>query len=110
MVKKMANRSFLDLIFAEALASGMARELARAERPPPDNFFVLPGDVRAWRQIQTASKNENMVVCVEITRKESGNNSCKKVQGIFMDMAREFENIPFLRVFIEPPLATFEEV
>ncbi len=48
-----------------------------------------------------------MVVCLEITRKDQ--EKCVRVQGIYMDMAREFENIPFLRVFIEP-LSTFDEV
>lgn len=95
-------------MLAEALASGLARERAQAERPPPDNFFVLPKELRAWRQIQEASKKENMVVCLEITRR--GNENCTRVQKIYMDMAREYENIPFLRVFIEPPFVTFDEV
>ncbi len=103
----MANLSFLDLILAEALAAGLARERAQAEKPPPHNFFVLPKDLRAWRQIKEACKKENMVVCLEITRKDQ--EKCVRVQGIYMDMAREFENIPFLRVFIEP-LSTFDEV
>ena len=103
----MANRSFMEMIFEDALASGLARELARAERPPPENFFLLPSDVKAWREIQVASKNENMVICLEITR--NGNEKCKMVQSIFMDMARKFENVPFLRVSIQP-FATFDEV
>jgi len=103
----MANISFLDLMLAEALAAGLARERAQAERPPPDNYFVLPSDLRAWHQIKNASKKENMVVALEITRK--GNDNCSRVQKIYMDMAREFENIPFLRVFIEP-FETHDEV
>ena len=106
--QKMANISFLDLMLAEALAAGLARERTQADRPPPDNFFVLPDDLRAWHQIKDASKKENMVVALEITRK--GNDACSKVQRIYMDMAREFENIPFLRVVIEPIFATFDEV
>ncbi len=104
----MANLSFFDLMLAEALAAGLAREAAQAQaKPPPDNFFVLPSDLRAWRQIKEASKKENMVVCLEITRK--GNENCARVQRIVMDLAREYENIPFLRVFIELG-STFEEV
>ncbi len=35
----------MDLLLAEALAAGMARQAAEnAQRPPPDNFFVLPPD------------------------------------------------------------------
>lgn len=35
----------MDLLLAEALAAGMARQAAEArQRPPPDNFFILPPD------------------------------------------------------------------
>ena len=94
----MANLTFLDLLFAEALASGLAREARRAERPPPDNFFLLPRDPDAWMKIQEASRKENMVVCVEFT--DNSNDNCKTVQGIFMDLAREFDGIPFVRAVI----------
>ena len=103
----MAQFSFLDLMFAEALASGLAREAIRAERPPPDNFFLLPKDPGAWKMIKEASKKENMVVCVEIT--DGMNENCKRVRSIFLDMAREFDGIPFVRVNIEPG-ATYIEV
>ena len=95
----MAGISFLDLLFAEALASGMAREAARArERPPPDNFFLLPRDPRAWRQLKEASKKENMVIAVEITDNTSDN--CLRMQKLFMELAREHDGMPFLRVQI----------
>ena len=103
---KMAGISFLDLMFAEALASGLAREAARAEKPP-DNFFLIPPDPRAWRQIQEASKKENMVIAIEITENSSMN--CKRMQQVFMDLAREIEGIPFLRVQVGPG-GTYEEV
>ena len=36
---------FMDLLLAEAIAAGMARQAAEArQRPPPDNFFILPPD------------------------------------------------------------------
>ena len=94
----MANISFLDLMFAEALASGLAREGRRAERPPPDNFFLMPGDGDGWRKIRDASKRENMVVCIEFT--DNSNDNCLQVQRVFMDLAREFEGIPFIRAVI----------
>lgn len=104
----MAGLTFLDLMLAEALAAGLARDSIRAERrPPPDNFFLLPSDPAAWRKVQEASKKENMVVCIEITNDTTEN--CRRVQTIFMDMAREFEGIPFFRVIIRPG-ATFDEV
>ena len=96
----MANISFLDLMLAEALASGLAREARRAERPPPDNYFLLPPDPDAWRKIRDASKKESMVVCIEFTDNSSEN--CRRVQGVFMDLAREFEGIPFVRAVISP--------
>ena len=104
---KMAGISFLDLMFAEALASGLAREARRAERPPPDNFYLLPRDPNAWRQIQTACKKENMVIAVEIT--DDRNENCRRVQSLFVEMAREFDNIPFLRAKIALG-STFDEV
>ena len=94
----MAGISFLDLLFAEALASGMAREARSRGRPPPDNFFLLPRDPRAWRQIQIASKKENMVIAVEIT--DSVSENCQRMQKVFVEMAREFDGMPFLRVQI----------
>lgn len=100
----MANISFLDLMFAEALASGLAREAMRAEQPPPDNFFLLPPVPEAWSKIQEASRKENMVVCVEFT-----SDNCKPLQRLFMDLAREFEGIPFLRAVIRPGI-TYDKV
>ena len=104
---KMAGISFLDLLFADALVSGLARDAARAERPPPDNFFLVPRDSQAWRQIQEASKKENMVIAIEIT--DNVNVNCKRIQQVFMDMAREFDGIPFLRVQVGPG-GTYDEV
>ncbi len=104
----MANVSFLDLMFAEALASGLAREAMREQmRPPPDNFFLLPPDITAWKKIQEASRKENMVVCIEFTDDSSDN--CKPVQRLFMDLAREFEGIPFIRATIKP-FSTYDTV
>ena len=43
----------MDLLLAEALAAGMARQAAEnAQRPPPDNFFVLPPDAQVSAQNQ----------------------------------------------------------
>ena len=107
----MAGISFLDLLFADALAAGMAREAARArERPPPDNFFLLPRDPRAWRQIQEASKKENMVIAVEVT--DSVSENCLRMQKLFVELAREHDGMPFLRVVISGGLggSTYDEV
>ena len=91
----MAGVSFLDLLFAEA--TGMAR-VRDARSREPDNFFLLPRDPRAWRQIRAASKKENMVIAVEIT--DNVNENCQRMQRVFVDLAREFDCIPFMRVEI----------
>jgi len=103
----MAGISFLDLLFAEAIAAGLARQAMRAERPPPENFFVLPKDPRAWKLIHAKNKAENMVCAIEITN--NGRENCRRVQPLFVDLAREFDSIPFLQVAIAPG-ATYDEV
>ena len=104
----MAGISFLDLMLAEAIAGGLAREqAARRARPPPDNLFVIPRNPHAWRQIKDACKKENMVTCVDITDGTSEN--CTRVDSVFIDLAREFDGIPFFVVKVGP-LGTFDEV
>lgn len=101
----MAGVSFLDLMFAEALMAGLARDAQRRqERPPPDNFFVLTRDPRAWMQIKEACKKENMVVCLEFINEGTSSS-------VFIDLAREFDSIPFLRVKVGSGLGgTYDEV
>ncbi len=103
----MAGISFLDLMLAEALAGGLAREQARRERPPPDNVFVIPKEFRAWNQIKEACRKENMVFLVDITDGTSEN--CKRVDSVFFDMAREFDALPFFLVKVGP-FGTFDKV
>lgn len=95
-VEFVLEMSFLDLLLAEAIAAGLAREAAR-ERPP-ENFFVLPREPRAWRMFQTASQKEMMVVAIEITNNMAPN--CRAVQPLFIELARKFSSVPFLRVEI----------
>ena len=100
----MAGMSFLDLMFAEALVAGLARDAQRRERPPPDNFFVLTRDPRAWMQIKEACKKENMVICLEFINEGTSSS-------MFVDLARDFDGIPFLRVKVGPGIGgTFDEV
>ena len=93
---------FFDLLLADAIASGLARqaaaERARQERPPPDNFFILPADPQAWRQVHASCKRENMVICVEVT--DDSHQGSRSVQPMFVDLAREISNIPFFRIKI----------
>ena len=97
--------SFLDLMLAEALASGLAHGVRhqRQEKPPPENFFALSNEPQAWEQFKEASKKENMVVCVEFVTKELSRST------LFVDLAREHEGIPFIRVIVSD-VEEFENV
>ena len=101
--------SFFDLLLADALASGLARQATEQRtRPPPENLFVLPRNPQAWRDIRDKCKKENMVVGVEVTN--NNNDSNRRLQPKFEDLAREFESAVFLRACIVPNLVTFDEV
>ena len=109
--------SVLDLLLADALASGLARALAE-DRPPPDNFFVIPPILeacnynyilfldllffavymQAWLKIKSSCNRENMVICLEVT--DDGHPGCRQVQPLFMELARKIQQIPFFRVKI----------
>ena len=103
--------AFLNFLLAEALAAGLeraeAQEREQQQLPPPPNFFVLPRDPRAWRKLHEACRKENMVIAIEIT--DNSKTHCKRVQPLFMNEARKFESVPFVRVEIEFGL-TYKEV
>ena len=104
----MAGRrvNLLDLMFASVLAEGLA-EAMKGERAPPDNFFSLPTNPQAWREIRDKSKQENMVIAVDIAN--NINPESKRLQPMFVDLAREFEGVPFFRAVIGPA-GTYDEV
>ena len=104
-VYRTFKMSFLDLLLAEAISAGLARQAA-AREPPPENFFVLPRDPRAWRMFQAASEKETMVAAIEITNTAP---NCRAVQPLFIELARKFSNVPFLRVEIGLG-STYDEV
>ena len=89
----------MDLLLAEALAAGLARQMAEErQRPPPENFFVLPSDPQAWRKLHAACREEHMVICIEIT--DDSHPPSKRLQPPVVDLAREVQQIPFFRVKI----------
>ena len=99
----------MDLLFAEALASGMARGARQERRPPPDNFFVLPREPQAWRQLRDVCRKEHLVIAVEVT--ESGHEGSQRIQPLFVELAREFDGVPFLRLGIGIGIGgTYDEV
>ena len=100
--------NLMDLMFASVLAEGLAEAMkAGSETPPPENFISLPRDPQAWHQIRDTSKKENMVVAIDIAN--NLNQESKRLQPMFVDLAREFEGVPFVRATIGPA-GTFEEV
>ena len=82
-----------------SIASGRTRLLAvEQERPPPDNFYILPPDPQAWRQVHASCKRQNMVICVEVTK--DSHQGSRSVRPMFVDLAREISNVPFFRIKI----------
>lgn len=88
--------SFLDLLLAEAVVS----HLQAREAQPPDNFKELVSNPEAWKRIQAACKESNMVIVLEIT--SDSHLNCKRIQPKFIQLAREFDELPFLRATIGP--------
>lgn len=99
--------SFLDVVLANALASGLAHDTLRRQeslRRPPDNYFVLSKDPKAWKQFKEDGRKENLVFCMEFI---DGDMSSR----VFVDLAREFDGIPFVRVQVGQGIErSFEEV
>lgn len=92
--------AFLNFLLAEALAAGLERaEAEEKQQAPPQNFFVLPQDPRAWVKFHEACRKENMVIAVEIT--DNSKVNCKRVQPLFVKEARNFESIPFVRADVQ---------
>ena len=98
--------SFLDVVLAKALASGLAHDIRMQEslRPPPDNYFVLSKDPKAWKQFKEDGRKENLVFCMEFIDEDMSST-------VFVDLAREFDGIPFVRVQVgQGTEGSFEEV
>jgi hypothetical protein len=103
----MRGMSFLDVALAKALASGLAHDTIRMHeslRSPPSNYFVLSKDPKAWNQFKEDGKKENLVFCMEFIDEDMSSR-------VFIDLAREFDGIPFVRVQVGQGIeGSFEEV
>ena len=98
----MRALSFLDVMLANALAAGLAHDRKRNQvKRPPDNYFVLSRDPEAWKKFKEDSWKENLVFCMEFIDED--------MSTVFVDLAREFDSIPFVRVQVGVE-STFEEV
>ena len=104
---RMRSMSFLDVALANALASGLAHDTLRHQeslRHPPDNYFVLSTDPKAWKQFKEDGRKENLVFCMEFIDEDMSSR-------VFVDLAREFDGIPFVRVQVgQGTERSFEEV
>lgn len=97
--------SFLDVLLSNALAAGLAHDHMRQAnlRPPPENYFVLSKDPQVWKQFKEDSRKENLVVCMEFIDEDMSST-------VFVDLAREFDSIPFVRVQVGQGVeGSFEE-
>ena len=99
--------SLFDLLVAQALLEGMARGGTRGT-PPPKNFYVLQQNTRSWQGLQEICKKGNNVIAVEVTNGEL--ESCRRMQQVFLNLAREHDELGFFRAEIEQPGFTFPEV
>ena len=104
--RRMRGMSFLDVALAKALAAGLAHDTMRMQslRPPPSNYFVLSKDPKAWNQFKEDGRKENLVFCMEFIDEDMSST-------VFIDLAREFDSIPFVRVQVGQGIeGSFEEV
>ena len=104
---RMRSMSFLDVALAKALAAGLAHDTLRRQESltsPPDNYFVLFKDPKAWKQFKEDGRKENLVFCMEFIDENMSSR-------VFVDLAREFDSIPFVRVQVGQGIErSFEEV
>ena len=84
--------SFIDAMLPQSLAAGLAHDCSTKESltPPPENYFVL-SDPQVWKNFKEDSRKENLVFCMEFIDEETSSTA-------FVDLAREFDSLPFLRV------------
>lgn len=97
--------SVFDLLLAQAVMEGLAREAAREKLP--ENVFVLQRNSGSWQAVKGLCEKDNHVIAVEVTEDTSPN--CLRMQKVFVNLAREFGGIGFFRASIEDGF-TFAEV
>ena len=78
----------------QSLAAGLAHDHPNKESltPPPENYFVL-SDRQVWENFKEESRKENLVFCMEFIDEEMSST-------VFVDLAREFDSLPFLGVHV----------
>ena len=104
----LRRMSFLDVALAKALTAGLTHDTMRKQslRPSPSiaNYFVLSKDPKAWNQFKEDGRKENLVFCMEFIDEDTSST-------VFIDLAREFDGIPFVRVQVGQGIeGSFEEV
>lgn len=99
--------SLFDLLVAQALLERMARGAARDSTPQPKNFYVLQTNTRSWQGLKEICKKDNNVIAVEVTNGDQ--ESSRRMQQVFLNLAREHDELGFFRAPIESGF-TFVEV
>ena len=85
----------MEFVFAQLLTD-LVREAEAAQTP--DNLFVLPEGVLAWKRLFKLLQDEHEIVSMEIS--DGRQERSREVRPHFNRMARMFEDkgIPFIRV------------
>ena len=85
----------MEFLFAHLLAD-LARDAALAQAP--DNLFVLPENVSAWKRLYKLLQDEHEVASMEIS--DGKQERSREIRPHFNKMARLFEDkgVPFIRV------------
>ena len=95
--------SLLDLLLAKALVDTLAQSA-----DTPENFKKLRPIPASWRGLKETCKEGNNVIAVEVTR--SGNQACRRIQQIFIQLAKKHDELTFFRAEIDESNYTFPEV
>ena len=84
----------MDNLFARLLADTVKE--AGIEQVP-DNLFVLPEGLLAWKRLFKLLQDEHEIVSIEIS--DSRQQTSREIRPHFVRMARNFEDkgIPFIR-------------
>lgn len=85
----------MEFIFAQLLTD-LVREAEAAQTP--DNLFILPEGVLAWKRLFKLLQDEHEIASMEIS--DGRQERSREVRPHFNRMARVFEDkgVPFIRV------------
>lgn len=98
--------TFLDFLLMKELVASLENQTRDNEErrggekePKPENYLLVV-DQKSWKGAQETCKRQKLVVAMEITNQFD--DSCRRVQPLFINLAKEFDSIPFFRVVTGP--------